>query len=99
MLPRLGPRGPYLNFQRASDPWVSIGPGAPAGSPTSNTVYSVSISFDQTPFPGDPNAVKNAAGAATSYDGGATWTNVQPIIEDPCLVGTPTGPGYQCNNA
>ena len=91
--------GAYLNYQRASDPWVSIGPGAPAGSPASSTVYSVSISFDQTAFPGDPNALHNAVGAATSYDGGATWTNVQTIIDDPCLVGTPPGPGYQCNNA
>ncbi len=91
--------GAYLNYQRASDPWVSIGPGAPPGSPASSTVYSVSLSFDQTPFPGDPNALHNAVGAATSYDGGATWTNVQTIIDDPCLVGTPPGPGYQCNNA
>ena len=91
--------GAYLNYQRASDPWVSIGPGAPAGSPASSTVYSVSLSFDQTAFPGDPNALHNAVGAATSYDGGATWTNVQTIIDDPCLVGTPSGPGYQCNNA
>jgi hypothetical protein len=91
--------GAYLNYQRASDPWVSIGPGAPAGSPASSTVYSVSLSFDQTPFPGDPNALHNAVGAATSYDGGATWTNVQTIIDDPCLMGTPPGPGYQCNNA
>jgi hypothetical protein len=91
--------GAYLNYQRASDPWVSIGPGAPAGSPSSSTVYSVSLSFDQTPYPGDPDARHNAVGAATSYDGGATWTNVQPIIDDPCLVGTPSGPGYQCNNA
>jgi hypothetical protein len=90
--------GTYLNFQRASDPWVSIGPGAP-GSPSGSTAYSVSISFNQTPYPGDPNALHNAVGAATSYDGGATWTNVQTLIEDPCLKGTPPGPGYQCNNA
>jgi hypothetical protein len=93
-----GYSGAYLNYQRASDPWVSIGPGAP-GSPSGSTVYSVSISFDQTAFPGDPNALHNAVGAATSYDGGASWTNVQTIIDDPCLVGTPSGPGYQCNNA
>ncbi|HEY5113964.1 MAG TPA: sialidase family protein [Nakamurella sp.] len=90
--------GAFLNYQRASDPWVSIGPGAPPGSQAGSTVYSVSISFDQTPFPGDPNAVKNAIGAAASYDGGATWSNVQTIIADPCIQGTPSGPGYQCNN-
>jgi hypothetical protein len=93
--PLSGFPGPYLNYQRASDPWVSVGPGAP-GNPAGNTVYSVSLSFDQTPYPGDPNAVKNAIGAATSYDNGRTWTNVQAIIADPCISGTPPGPGYQC---
>jgi hypothetical protein len=91
--------GPYLNYQRASDPWVSIGPGTPGSPSSGSTAYSVSISFDQTPYPGDPNARNNAVGAATSYDGGATWTNVQAIIADPCIKGTPPGPGYQCNNA
>jgi hypothetical protein len=90
--------GPALNYQRASDPWVSIGPGTPASPSSGSTAYSVSISFDQTPYPGDPNARNNAVGAATSYDGGATWTNVQAIIADPCVKGTPPGPGYQCNN-
>jgi hypothetical protein len=89
--------GPFLDYQRASDPWVSIGPGTPESS-SGSTTYSVSLSFDQTAYPGDPNATHNAVGAATSYDGGATWTNVQTIIDDPCLMGTPTGPGYQCNN-
>lgn len=74
--------GPYLDYQRASDPWVSIGPGTP-GSPTSgSTAYSVSISENQTAYPGDPHATHNAVGAAVSYDGGATWTNVRKIIAD-----------------
>lgn len=89
--------GPYLDFQRASDPWVSIGPGAPAGSPATSTVYSVSLSVNVTPYPGDPNARRTAVGAATSYDRGATWTNVQTIIDDPCRSGT-NGPGYVCGN-
>jgi BNR repeat-like domain len=90
--------GDYLNYQRASDPWVSIGPGTPAG-PSGSTVYSVSLSFDQTPYPGDPNARNNAVGAAVSYDGGATWTNVQAIIADPCFSGSFGPPGYTCNSA
>jgi hypothetical protein len=90
--------GDYLDYQRASDPWVSIGPGTPADPNSGNTVYSVSISFDQDPYPGDPNARRNAVGAATSYDGGASWSNVQAIIADPCVSGTPPGPGYQCHN-
>jgi len=93
-----GYQGAYLDYQRASDPWVSIGPGAPAGSSAASTAYSVSISFNQTAYPGDPGAKHNAVGAAASYDGGATWSNVQTIIDDPCLSGTPKGPGYVCRN-
>jgi hypothetical protein len=92
----------YLDYQRASDPWTSIGPGTPGtpGHPgPGSTVYASSLSFDQTPYPGDPNATHNAVGAASSYDGGATWSHVQAIIADPCVSGTPSGPGYQCNNA
>jgi hypothetical protein len=90
--------GSYLNYQRASDPWVSIGPGTP-GSSSGSTAYSVSISFDQTSYLGDTNATHNAVGAAASYDGGASWSNVQTLIADPCVSGTPSGPGYQCKNA
>ncbi|MEP6638086.1 MAG: sialidase family protein [Chloroflexota bacterium] len=90
--------GPYLDYQRASDPWVSIGPGTP-GSSAGSTVYSVSLSVDFTAYPGDPDATHNAVGAATSYDGGATWTNVQTIIADPCGPGSVGSPGYVCNNA
>jgi hypothetical protein len=90
--------GAYLDYQRASDPWVSIGPGTPGSSAAGSTAYSVSISFDQTPYPGDPNATHNAVGAAVSYDGGASWTNVQQLIADPCLVNPVEQPGYACNN-
>src|SRR4051794_10136805 len=92
------PVGGYLNYQRASDPWVSIGPGTPGSPSSGSTAYSVSLSFDQTPYPGDPNARRNAVGAAVSYDNGASWTNVQPIIADPCEVGSVPAPGYVCNN-
>lgn len=93
-----GFQGTYLDYQRASDPWVSIGPGAPPGSSSASTVYSVSISFDQTAYKTDVNASHNAVGAAASYDGGATWSNAQALIADPCISGTPAGPGFQCNN-
>lgn len=92
------PAGDYLNYQRASDPWISIGPGTPMSN-SGSTVYAVSISFDQTAFQSDVNAVDNAVGAAVSYDGGASWTHVQPIIADPCVSGTFDMPGYVCNNA
>lgn len=88
----------YLDYQRASDPWVSIGPGAPAGSGGTNTVYSVSLSFDQTPYGSDPNGSHNAVGAAVSYNNGAYWSHVQTIIADPCMHNAAPLPGYTCNN-
>ena len=91
--------GTYLDYQRASDAWTSIGPGTPAHPSSGSTVYASSLSFDQTPYRSDLNATHNAVGAASSYDGGATWSHVQAIIADPCISGTPSGPGYQCNNA
>jgi hypothetical protein len=93
-----GYSGDYLDFQRASDPWASIGPGTPSSPTSGSTVYSVSLSFDQTPYPGDPGARHNAVGAAVSYDGGATWTHVQTIIDDPCFSSIVAHPGYVCNN-
>jgi hypothetical protein len=54
-------------YERASDPWVSIGPDG--------TAYAVSISFDAS----DNN---NAVAAATSSNGGSTWTNVKLLIVD-----------------
>src|SRR6266496_872544 len=50
-----------LGFERASDPWVSIGPDG--------TAYAVSISFNQV-----ANA-DNSVAAAMSTDGGKTWSS------------------------
>jgi hypothetical protein len=92
-----GSTDPAANFQRASDPWVSIGPGTPSSS-AGSTVYSVGLPFDQTPYPGDPLARHNGVNAAVSYDGGATWTHLQLLIEDPCISQPAKSPGYFCNN-
>ncbi|MFC3107037.1 sialidase family protein [Undibacterium arcticum] len=54
-----------LAYERASDPWVSIGPDG--------TAYAISISFNQS-------SNSNAVGAATSIDGGQTWQNLTTII-------------------
>lgn len=54
-----------LGYERASDPWVSIGPDG--------TAYAVSISFNNTNN-------SNAVGAAVSKDGGLTWQNTTAII-------------------
>jgi BNR repeat-like domain len=84
-----------LDYQRASDPWVSIGPGKPASfgclatAKDCSTVYAISIPFDET-------TKRTAVAASVSYDGGATYTHTQTLIADPCSdVKTP---GYVCNN-
>jgi hypothetical protein len=86
-------------FERASDPWVSIGPGTPSSATAGSTVYSVGLPFSETPSPLDPTGVHNGINAAVSYDGGATWTNVQMLIDDPCISQPAKKPGYFCNNA
>jgi hypothetical protein len=58
--------GNVLHYERASDPWQSIGKDGIA--------YAVTLSFSNN---GD-----NAVGAARSLDGGRTWTNQQAIIAD-----------------
>lgn len=60
------PGGP-ARYDRASDPWVSIGPDG--------TAYSVSISFQGIGY-------DNAVLTSTSRDGGATWTAPKTLIED-----------------
>lgn len=84
--------GPAPNYQRTSDPWVSIGQGKPAnactlGTPDCSTVYSVSLMFDVTDS-------RTAVASSVSYDGGATWNAPVPIIQDPC---SGAAPGYECN--
>jgi hypothetical protein len=53
-----------LQYERASDPWLSIGPDG--------TAYAVSLSFNNSNN-------SNAVGAAVSHDGGATWINLNVI--------------------
>ncbi|MFL6703865.1 MAG: sialidase family protein, partial [Paraburkholderia graminis] len=53
------------DYERASDPWVSIGPDG--------TAYAVSISFNQS---NNSNAVL----ASVSKDGGLTWASPRTII-------------------
>jgi hypothetical protein len=66
-----------LQYERASDPWVSFGPGTPANPKTGATAYAVSISFNQS-----PGKNGNTVGAAVSYDGGTTWTHAQSMHAD-----------------
>src|SRR3954453_11064563 len=62
---RCAPGG--LNYERASDPWVSIGP--------EGTVYGSALPFDA-------NSPRNTVAAVTSYDGGRTWRNPTVLIDD-----------------
>jgi hypothetical protein len=55
------------DYDRASDPWVSIGPDG--------TVYGSALVFDA-------NTPRNGVAAPTSYDGGRTWRNTQLVIAD-----------------
>ncbi|AHE36381.1 hypothetical protein AQ837_15675 [Burkholderia pseudomallei] len=57
-----------LAYERASDPWVSIGPDG--------TAYSVSISFNQSNN-------SNAVAASVSTDGGQTWSAPSVIVDVP----------------
>jgi hypothetical protein len=59
--------GVVLPYDRASDPWDSIGPD--------RTVYAVSLSFNA-------NDNNNAIGAAVSLSQGANWVRQQAIITD-----------------
>ncbi|WP_225835743.1 sialidase family protein [Streptomyces sp. NK08204] len=56
-----------LDYQRASDGWVSTGPDG--------TVYASGLVLDATD-------ARNGVAASTSYDGGRTWTHTVPLIED-----------------
>jgi hypothetical protein len=66
-----------LQYERASDPWVSFGPGTAADPAHGATVYAVSISFNQS-----PGRNGNTVGAAVSSDGGATWMHAQSMHAD-----------------
>ncbi len=52
-------------YNRASDPWVSIG--------SDGTVYANAISFERS-------SNRNAVTAATSSDGGRTWKNLRTLV-------------------
>ena len=61
---RCAPGG--ANFERASDPWVSIG--------SDGVVYANAISFDRT-------SNRNAVTTVRSTDGGLGWTNLRSVVE------------------
>ena len=56
-----------LNYERASDGWVSFGPDG--------TAYADGLNFDDQGF-------RNGVGAAVSHDGGRSWQHVTELIAD-----------------
>lgn len=66
-----------LQYEAASDAWVSFGPGTASDPLHGATAYSVSISFNES-----PGRNGNTVGAAVSYDGGTTWTHAQTMHAD-----------------
>jgi hypothetical protein len=82
---RCAPNAPTdLRYERASDPWVSFGPGTPDNPSHGATAYAVSISFNQS-----AGKNGNTVGAAASYDGGVTWQHAQSMHSD-SQSGVPT---------
>ena len=63
-----------LPFERASDPWVSIGPDG--------TAYADALSFNSSAN------FNTGVSASTSYNGGQTWTNTQLLELDKTRTGT-----------
>lgn len=66
-----------LRYERASDPWVSFGPGTAANPGSGATAYAISLSFNQS-----PGKNGNTIGVAASFDGGATWSRAQSLHAD-----------------
>jgi hypothetical protein len=66
-----------LQYERASDPWVSFGPGTQTDATAGSTAYAVSLSFNQS-----PGKNGNTVAAAVSHDGGLTWDHVQSLQSD-----------------
>jgi hypothetical protein len=66
-----------LQYERASDPWVSFGPGTAVDPTRGATAYSISLSFNQS-----PGKNGNTIGVAVSSDGGFTWTHAQSLHAD-----------------
>jgi hypothetical protein len=60
-----------LAYERASDPWVSIGPDGHGGS----VAYAISISFNRTNN-------DNAVAAVRSTNGGTSWDHLNVIRAD-----------------
>ncbi|HXM58864.1 MAG TPA: sialidase family protein [Candidatus Dormibacteraeota bacterium] len=66
-----------LQYERASDPWVSFGPGTAADHTSGATAYAISISFNQS-----VGKNGNTVGVAASSDGGLTWAHAQSMHAD-----------------
>src|SRR5262245_46835386 len=59
-----------LQYEAASDPWVSFGPGTASDPKHGATAHAISISFNES-----AGRNGNTVGVAASSDGGSTWTH------------------------
>jgi hypothetical protein len=62
------------NYQRATDPWVSFGPGG--------NLYQLSLSFNDVSPPLTTEDFDHALLASKSTDGGLTWSDPFVVIRD-----------------
>jgi hypothetical protein len=66
-----------LQYEAASDPWVSFGPGTASDPAHGATAYAISISFNES-----AGRNGNTVGVAASSDGGGTWAHAQSLQAD-----------------
>jgi hypothetical protein len=66
-----------LQYEAASDPWVSFGPGTASDPKHGATAYTISISFNES-----RGRNGNTVGVAASSDGGSTWAHAQSLHAD-----------------
>jgi hypothetical protein len=90
-----GTAGNHGNYQRATDPWVTFGPGGIA--------YQLSLSFNDLEPPITTFDFDHALLASRSLDGGATWSDPVVVIRDTAptvfndkqsITADPTNPNF-----
>ena len=89
------------NYQRATDPWVTFGPGSTANP--NGIAYQLSLSFNDVAPPFTTSDFDHALLASRSTNGGATWSDPVVVIRDTAptvfndkqsITADPTRAGY-----
>ena len=96
-----GTAGNRGNYQRATDPWVTFGPGSTANP--NGVAYQLSLSFNDVAPPFTTSDFDHALLASRSLDGGATWSDPFVVIRDTAptvfndkqsITADPTNPNF-----